>query len=77
VNEHALIPWLSAPYVVAAGDVAKLRAAELKHGRVCMLAAVGIITQEVWQWNDQFPSKNFLEAFKTAPALGLAQVRTD
>lgn len=57
------------------GDIAKLRSAELKHGRVCMLAVVGILTQEVWQWNDQFPSKNFLEALKTAPFLGLVQVR--
>lgn len=56
------------------GDVAKFRAAELKHGRVCMLAVVGIITQEVWQWNDQFPSKNFLEALKTAPSLGIIQI---
>jgi hypothetical protein len=56
------------------GDLAKFRVAELKHGRVCMLACLGILVQEVFRWNDAFPSKNFLEAVKTAPALGLLQV---
>jgi hypothetical protein len=56
------------------GDVAKYREAELKHGRVAMLAVVGILTQEIYQWNEAFPSKNFLEALKTAPTLGLIQV---
>ena len=28
------------------------RAAELKHGRVCMLAALGQITQHFTHWND-------------------------
>ena len=56
------------------GDVAKFRQAELKHGRVCMVAVVGVLVQEIFRWNDNFPSKNFLEAIKTAPALGLLQV---
>ncbi|GAB5030505.1 light-harvesting protein [Nannochloropsis oceanica] len=56
------------------GDVAKFRVAELKHGRVAMLAVVGVFVQELYQWNDNFPSKNFLEALKTAPPLGLLQL---
>lgn len=39
-----------------------------------MLAVVGVLVQEVYQWNDAFPSKNFLEALKTAPVLGLVQL---
>ena len=39
-----------------------------------MLAVVGVLVQEIYQWNDAFPSKNFLEALKTAPALGLLHV---
>lgn len=33
-------------------DLAWYRAAELKHGRVCMLAAVGCLVQGVWQLPD-------------------------
>lgn len=39
-----------------------------------MLAVVGVLVQELYQWNDSFPSKNFLEALKTAPPLGLLQL---
>jgi hypothetical protein len=39
-----------------------------------MLAVVGVLVQEIYQWNDSFPSKNFIEALKTAPALGLLQL---
>lgn len=39
-----------------------------------MLAVVGVFVQELSQWNDNFPSKNFLEALKTAPPLGLLQL---
>mmetsp|Transcript_21642 Transcript_21642/g.28386 ORF Transcript_21642/g.28386 Transcript_21642/m.28386 type:complete len:206 (-) Transcript_21642:148-765(-) len=56
------------------GDVFKYREAELKHGRVCMLAMTGILVQEVYQLNENFPSTNFLEALKTAPALGVFQI---
>jgi len=56
------------------GDIEKFRKAELKHGRVCMLATTGVIVQELYQLNDNFPSKNFLEAVKTAPALGIFQI---
>ena len=43
-------------------------------GRVAMLAVLGVLVQELYQWNDNFPSKNFLEALKTAPPLGLLQL---
>jgi len=56
------------------GDIEKFRRAELKHGRVCMLATTGVIVQELYQLNENFPSKNFLEALKTAPALGIFQI---
>jgi hypothetical protein len=56
------------------GDIEKFRKAELKHGRVCMLATTGVIVQELYQLNENFPSKNFLEAVKTAPALGIFQI---
>lgn len=39
-----------------------------------MLAVTGILVQEVFRWNDAFPSKNFFEALKTAPPLGLLQL---
>ncbi len=39
-----------------------------------MLAVVGVLVQELYQWNDAFPSKNFIEALKTAPVLGLVQL---
>jgi len=56
------------------GDLIKYREAELKHGRLSMLAVVGVLVQEVYRLNENFPSKNFLEALKTAPALGLFQI---
>jgi hypothetical protein len=39
-----------------------------------MLAVVGVITQEVFRWNSNFPSKNPLEAITTAPTLGIVQI---
>jgi len=56
------------------GDLAKFRAAELKHGRVAMVTVVGILFQEHFQWNEAFPGKAPLESFRLAPALGIAQI---
>merc|ERR1712023_611783 len=56
------------------GDIEKFRKAELKHGRVCMLETTGVIVTELYQLNENFPSKNFLEAVKTAPTLGIFQI---
>lgn len=56
------------------GDLEKFREAELKHGRVAMLAATGILFQEVARLGDAFPSKNCFEALKTAPTLGILQI---
>jgi len=39
-----------------------------------MLAATGILTQEVTRLSDAFPSTNCLEALKTAPTLGIIQI---
>jgi len=39
-----------------------------------MLAATGILTQEVYRLGDAFPSKNCIEALKTAPTAGLLQI---
>ncbi|CEM00977.1 unnamed protein product [Vitrella brassicaformis CCMP3155] len=59
------------PWKLAAGDLEPetlswYRAAELKHGRICMLAALGLTTQEVVQLPD--PSGVFSET-KGIPAL--------
>ena len=37
-----------------ADKIAWYRAAELKHGRVAMLASLGQITQYYFQWDDSF-----------------------
>uniref|UniRef100_A0A6V1LJA2 Uncharacterized protein n=1 Tax=Heterosigma akashiwo TaxID=2829 RepID=A0A6V1LJA2_HETAK len=49
--------------------------AEIKHARISMLAMTGIFVQELYQLDEAyFPSKNFLEAFITAPVLGIIQI---
>ncbi|CEM35487.1 unnamed protein product [Vitrella brassicaformis CCMP3155] len=55
-------------------DLARMREVELKHGRVCMLATLGVLVQSTYRWNEAFPSKNFLEAPLTAPTLGMIQL---
>lgn len=64
-------------------DVNYLRAAELKHGRVCMVAALGLVTPELvqnpsgfkgFEFPSQFTEMNAYKALSTVPKLGLAQI---
>ncbi|KAG8464228.1 hypothetical protein KFE25_003291 [Diacronema lutheri] len=62
-------------------DIKWLRAAEIKHGRVGMLAATGFLVQEGYRLpgpasNPELfaTAKTPLEALSTAPPLGLAQI---
>jgi hypothetical protein len=58
-------------------ELYRFREAELKHGRVCMLAATGMLFQEVYSWpapDDVFKAPTPLGALATVPGLGLAQI---
>jgi hypothetical protein len=58
-------------------ELYRFREAELKHGRVCMLASLGMIVQEVYSWPapaDVFKAPTPLGALSTVPGLGLAQI---
>eukprot|EP00913_Durusdinium_trenchii_P004850 g4505.t1 len=48
-------------------DVKWLREAELKHGRVCMLATVGFVTEQYFQFPGFTGSEDALQAIYTAP----------
>jgi len=56
-------------------DIKWLREAELKHGRICMLAATGYIMQEFFSL-PAYPgyNPNPVEAFSSVPAEGLLQI---
>jgi len=56
-------------------DIKWLREAELKHGRICMLAATGYIAQEFFAL-PSYPgySPNPVEAFSSVPSEGLLQI---
>jgi len=56
-------------------DIKWLREAELKHGRICMLASLGIVMQEFASLPG-YPgySPNPVEAFSAVPAEGLFQI---
>jgi len=56
-------------------DIKWLREAELKHGRICMLASVGYIVQE-FAGLPSYPgyNPNPVEAFSSVPAEGLFQI---
>merc|ERR1719311_1937674 len=57
--------------------MAKYREAELKHGRVAMLAAFGMIVADVWHpLFDGKNSSNPLLAFTQTPKLGWLQILT-
>ncbi|CAM9252545.1 unnamed protein product [Sphacelaria rigidula] len=58
------------------GDLAKFRRAELKHGRVAMLAVVGAIWQEfsVLPGLGYEPTKNLFQAVADAPWLAILQI---
>ena len=56
-------------------DIKWLREAELKHGRICMLASLGYIMQEFYSL-PAYPgySPNPVEAFSSVPTEGLLQI---
>merc|ERR1719238_821400 len=56
-------------------DIKWLREAELKHGRICMLASTGYIAQEMFSLPN-YPgySPNPVEAFSSVPTEGLLQI---
>jgi len=60
-----------------------MRSAELKHGRLAMLAAVGLVTPELiikpegfkgLPWPAEFSELNAIKALGTVPKFGLAQI---
>jgi len=58
-------------------DIKFLREAELKHGRICMLAALGWVFPELWHIpspDGVFSAMNPLAAVGTIPALGAIQI---
>merc|ERR1711987_34273 len=64
-------------------DINYLRAAELKHGRVAMLATLGLVTPELVQnpggfsgfkFPAEFSEMNAYKALLSVPKLGLAQI---
>src|SRR6056297_3104770 len=64
-------------------DVNWLRNAELKHGRLAMLATLGMVTPELVQapagfegfkFAPEFSELNAIKALSTVPSLGLAQI---
>jgi hypothetical protein len=64
-------------------DVSWLRAAELKHGRVCMLATVGLVAPELVQhpvgfegfhFAPEFTQMNAFAALGSVPQFGIAQI---
>jgi len=56
-------------------DIKWLRESELKHGRICMLAALGFIVQEFAHLPGAvFSNKLATEAFGQVPSAGLAQI---
>uniref|UniRef100_A0A7S0TG21 Uncharacterized protein n=1 Tax=Hemiselmis andersenii TaxID=464988 RepID=A0A7S0TG21_HEMAN len=56
-------------------DLKWLREAELKHGRICMLATTGILVQEVIRLpGDAFSAKFALDAWAQAPRGGMLQI---
>jgi len=56
-------------------DIKFLREAELKHGRICMLASTGYMAQEFFSL-PSYPgySSNPIEAFSSVPSEGLLQI---
>lgn len=56
-------------------DIKWMREAELKHGRICMLATAGILVQEfVHLPGAAFSKKVALEAWSSAPRGGMIQI---
>lgn len=58
-------------------DLYRYREAELKHGRVCMLAVTGMLTQELYSWpapDGVFKAPTPLGALATVPAFGWIQI---
>ncbi|CAN0513568.1 unnamed protein product, partial [Ectocarpus sp. 12 AP-2014] len=64
-------------------DLVWLRTAELKHGRICMLACVGMVAPELvqhpvgfsgFEFAPEFTQMNAFAALSSVPRLGLAQI---
>jgi|Transcript_12941 hypothetical protein len=56
-------------------DIKWLREAELKHGRICMLASVGMVAPEFFTLpNYPGATPNPVEAFSSVPSEGIAQI---
>jgi hypothetical protein len=57
-------------------QIENFRVAELKHGRVCMLAVTGFLTQELLApyQAPPFNEPNAINAFAVAPFLGIVQI---
>lgn len=93
------LPWVTAPEIADGQlvgdygfdplnlaktfDVSWLRAAELKHGRLAMLAAVGFLAPELVQhpvgfdgfnFPAEFSEMNGIKALSTVPSFGIAQI---
>ncbi|CAM9115093.1 unnamed protein product, partial [Phaeothamnion confervicola] len=93
------LPWISKPDIAGGSlvgdngfdplglaktfDISWMRAAELKHGRVCMLAAVGLLAPELVQhpagfegfhFAPEFTEMNTIAALAAVPKFGLAQI---
>ena len=61
---------------VDAAQIENFRVAELKHGRVCMLAVTGFLTQEYLAPYQAAPfnEPNAINAFAAVPFLGIVQI---
>jgi len=98
-NLSRALPWVNAPEIAGGEligdygfdplslaktfDVSWLRAAELKHGRLSMLAAVGFLAPELVQhpvgfegfkFVPEFSEMNAIKALSTVPSFGIAQI---
>lgn len=77
---HSTAPSSSSPsphfFYRSQGDLKKFRRAELKHGRVAMLAVIGTVWQEfsVLPGLGYAPTKNLFQAVVDAPWLAIVQV---
>lgn len=63
--------------IASKDDLYRYREAELKHGRICMLAVTGILVQEIYTWpapDGVFEAPTPLGALSTVPPFGLLQI---
>jgi len=77
VGDVGFDPFGFSDRIADKSELYRFREAELKHGRVCMLAATGMLFQEVYSWpapDDVFKAPTPLGALSTVPAFGLLQI---